>query len=147
MNKNQDLIPERMALSADCRDGESLFYKLKQKFQESLVLMIMDIKQFQTINYLYGYPAGDEILRRIFTILNNNLRLEEVVFRLCEDQFVLLLKQESRYDLIQRLLVIDEEIYQLHYDGHWLRLLLSFGMHEVHPDDHYLFALDCANNA
>ena len=70
-----------------------------------------------------------------------------MVFRLCEDQFVLLLKQESRYDLIQRLLVIDEEIYQLHYDGHWLRLLLSFGMHEVHPDDHYLFALDCANNA
>lgn len=105
MNKNQDLILERTALSADCRDGESLFYKLKQKFQESLVLMIMDIKQFQTINYLYGYPAGDEILHRIFAILNNNLRLEETVFRLCEDQYVLLLKQESRYDLIQRILV------------------------------------------
>ena len=68
MNKNQDLISERAALSVECRDGESLFYKLKLKFQESLVLMIMDIKQFQTINYLYGYPAGDEILHRIFAI-------------------------------------------------------------------------------
>ena len=34
MNKNQDLIPERMALSADCRTENRAFLQAEASFQE-----------------------------------------------------------------------------------------------------------------
>lgn len=135
------------SLTIDQQHPKSLFYQQKRQFPHSLVLMIIDIKKFQRINTLYGYAAGDEILRQVYAVLQKHRQKEEALFRLAEDQFLFFLHDETNEITLERLLVFDREIYQLHYQGQWLRLLLSFGIHRVQPGDEYQQALDYADNA
>lgn len=63
---------------------------LSRRRNTALSLCVFDIDCFKGINDRYGHHVGDEVIRRIGTILNTNLRREDIPVRLGGDEFCVL---------------------------------------------------------
>ncbi|MFT3696093.1 MAG: EAL domain-containing protein [Kofleriaceae bacterium] len=71
------------------------------RYSQPMSLMICDIDSFATINYDLGYQAGDEILRRIATLLleddsPDRVRTSDIVARYSGEEFVVLLPETAK---------------------------------------------------
>jgi diguanylate cyclase (GGDEF)-like protein len=71
------------------------------RYSQPMSLLIADIDQFASINYDLGYQVGDEILRKIATIISEDespdrVRSSDVVARYSGEEFVLLLPETSK---------------------------------------------------
>jgi diguanylate cyclase (GGDEF)-like protein len=71
------------------------------RYGQPMSLLIADIDQFASVNYDLGYQAGDEILRRIATVLieddsADRVRTSDVVARYSGEEFVLLLPETAK---------------------------------------------------
>lgn len=64
-------------------------FAARRKIPISLVLA--DLDHFKSYNDSFGHLAGDDLLRRVATILRANARADDVVARYGGDEFVLLL--------------------------------------------------------
>jgi len=56
-----------------------------------VTVLIFDIDHFKSINYLFGHPAGDEILKLFSTIVINTLRISDLSGRIGGEEFAALL--------------------------------------------------------
>jgi diguanylate cyclase (GGDEF)-like protein len=77
------------------------------RYGQPMSLLIADIDQFASINYDLGYQAGDEILRRIATILREDesldrVRSSDVVARYSGEEFVLLLPETAKHGALTK---------------------------------------------
>lgn len=124
-----------------------IFDELNEQFPNELIMVIMNIKRFQIINHIYGYSVGNLMLKKVYEAITKYLRPQEYAVRLFKDTFVFFLHEVSKEEIIDRILKIDKEIYFIHYQGIWMRMLLSFGVYYVNSEDNFLQALDCANSA
>lgn len=61
----------------------------------SLSLIMMDIDNFKIYNDTNGHPAGDEVLRRIAKVLQNNIRKIDIAARYGGEEFAIILPEES----------------------------------------------------
>ncbi|MDV7340926.1 GGDEF domain-containing protein [Terasakiella sp. A23] len=52
---------------------------------------MIDIDHFKKVNDTYGHPAGDQVLREIASIIDDNLRPYDEVFRYGGEEFLVLL--------------------------------------------------------
>ena len=71
------------------------------RYGQPMSLLIADIDQFASVNYDLGYQAGDEILRRISTVLQEDdspdrVRSSDIVARYSGEEFVLLLPETAK---------------------------------------------------
>ncbi|NVB78446.1 MAG: diguanylate cyclase, partial [Kofleriaceae bacterium] len=71
------------------------------RYSQPMSLLIADIDQFASVNYDLGYQAGDEILRKIAIILNEDespdrVRSSDIVARYSGEEFVLLLPETAK---------------------------------------------------
>jgi len=71
------------------------------RYSQPMSLLIADIDQFASVNYDLGYQAGDDILRRIAVILQEDesperVRSSDVVARYSGEEFVLLLPETPK---------------------------------------------------
>lgn len=71
------------------------------RYSQPMSLLIADIDQFAAVNYDLGYQIGDEILRRIAQILNEDespdrVRTSDIVARYSGEEFVLLLPETAK---------------------------------------------------
>ncbi len=60
-------------------------------YKSKLALLIVDINRFFRINNIFGYPAGDEILRKVALLLNSVIRDQDFVARIGDNRFALIL--------------------------------------------------------
>src|SRR6185295_15792838 len=71
------------------------------RYGQPMSLLIADIDQFAAVNYDLGYQAGDEILRRMATVMleddsPDRVRTSDVVARYSGEEFVLLLPETAK---------------------------------------------------
>ncbi len=71
------------------------------RYSQPMSLLIADIDQFASVNYDLGYQAGDDILRRIAVVLQEDdspdrVRSSDVVARYSGEEFVLLLPETAK---------------------------------------------------
>ncbi len=66
-------------------------------------LVSCDIQAFSLVNRSFGKPAGDRVLYHLHRCLHQRLRSDELVGRVAQDQFFLLLRLESQLDMCSRL--------------------------------------------
>src|SRR5690606_5866797 len=65
------------------------------KTRKQYFLCYMDLDQFKVINDNCGHAAGDELLRQLGKILQENVRMEDTLARLGGDEFAAIIKYST----------------------------------------------------
>lgn len=60
-------------------------------YRSKVALLIVDINRFYRINNIFGYEAGDEILKKVALVLRNVIRDQDSVARIGDNRFALIL--------------------------------------------------------
>ncbi len=66
----------------------------------------IDIDDFKRINDKYGHVTGDEVLKKLVTIIKSHIRSNDIVVRMGGDEFLVILKncgEEKAYELINKI--------------------------------------------
>src|SRR5207253_10332525 len=59
-------------------------------------LLLTDIDHFKKVNDTYGHPTGDEVLRRVASILKASARKIDIVARYGGEEFAMVLEATDR---------------------------------------------------
>ena len=104
-------------------------YQENNKSNEFISLAILDLDYFQQINDVFGYFAGDAVLREIADRIGNELRSEDQLGRLDADRYAIVLcdltspkNAEEIIDRIQRAVA-----HPLHYQKNTLNITCTVG--------------------
>ncbi|WP_460188270.1 EAL domain-containing protein [Thiomicrorhabdus hydrogeniphila] len=87
---------------------DEIIEKSKQDTQLESCLIYIDLDQFKIVNDTVGHSAGDELLKQIAHIVDNQVRESDILFRIGGDEFAILLEHCS----IQSAFIIAEKIRQ-----------------------------------
>lgn len=67
-----------------------------RRLHRPLTVVVVDCDRFKFVNDRYGHAAGDEVLRTMARILENDARNTDIVARIGGDEFVVVLQNTSR---------------------------------------------------
>ena len=135
--------------------GADNFNRMCEQFEGKLaglnrqaVLVIFDINKFKVINDLHGYERGNEVLKRVAQVLQEELQPEESFCRLSADNFVMLLRYEDRKSFLKRLKTLSTQLKRdCTVADSCLVLDLAFGIYEITEDIPFYIMLDRAHLA
>ena len=117
---------------------EKLTYALEQRdrSQEKIALLFIDLDRFKEINDSFGHPSGDLLLQEVATRLKNILRKEDTVARISGDEFVIILDTINvNYNAAQIAQKILTEIsHPIILDPYEVTVTASIGI-AISPDD------------
>lgn len=65
------------------------------RYEQSMILIMVDIDFFKKVNDTYGHAAGDVVLRRVTDLLGSNLRITDSLGRLGGEEFAVLLPEST----------------------------------------------------
>lgn len=112
-------------------------------------ILLLDLDHFKRVNDTYGHLCGDELLRQIGIILQEQTRKEDCAARYGGEEFVIVSKSDS----IEETALFAESIYkrvrdmQFCYQGHFVSVTLSIGALYISPQasTHIQEALELAD--
>lgn len=64
-----------------------------RRYNRPLSCLMIDLDHFKTVNDLHGHVAGDTALQQVATVLTENVRGSDVVFRYGGEEFLVLLPE------------------------------------------------------
>jgi diguanylate cyclase (GGDEF)-like protein len=108
-----------------------------QRYEGRFSLMIADIDNFKLFNDTYGHPLGDEIIKRVASLLVRRARASDFVARFGGDEFMLILPEAYRADAKKVADYMRSALATTPYiapDGARIPLRMSFGASSF-PDD------------
>jgi diguanylate cyclase (GGDEF)-like protein/PAS domain S-box-containing protein len=82
-------------------------FSLARRRKRELSVLLVDVDNFKSINDRWGHAAGDDVLRRLGTILRTTVRLPDLPARYGGEEFVVLLPdsgEESAMGLARRVM-------------------------------------------
>lgn len=101
-----------------------------QRSGQPLALLMIDIDHFKQINDTHGHPAGDAMLQALATLLQDQVRPDDLACRVGGEEFVLVLRNtsaEAAQAIAQRLRLGFEGLAVAH-GGAMLQATLSCGI-------------------
>ena len=112
-------------------------------------IVIYNVRNFKSINELYGMDSGDYIIKQIASLLKDTKEnSEEIVARNSADEFIALYFYEDKYKLERRLKKIQEKVKIISYNDNKLFLELYVGVCEVlNPENDFEKLYNYANIA
>lgn len=100
------------------KDGFTLRAKnIIENSHRRYAVVFLDIDNFRSINGLFGYSAGNDILRTVGKALGEGLESNEVAARTGGDDFVMLVEYRSDDSIRKRLEVIGSKIEQSTFEA------------------------------
>jgi len=115
-------------------------FELERRENDTLSVIMLDIDKFKKVNDTYGHQAGDMVITRLASVLENMKRESDVVSRYGGEEFILLLPKTSvdgAYILAERIRHEIEEISVTLDDGREIKFTVSLGVAEVdYGEDH-----------
>ena len=108
------------------------------RYGQPMSLLIVDIDGFATVNYDLGYQIGDDILRRVASVLQDGdapdrARTSDVVARYSGEEFVLLLPESDKPTALAKAARLRDAVAAAELPG-GRRLSVSIGVAAL-PDD------------
>ena len=79
--------------------------------KSSFALILIDVDTFKTVNDTYGHATGDEILRRVATLLKQTFRNIDYVCRIGGDEFAIVMVEmtsELKYTIREKINYINQ---------------------------------------
>ena len=64
-------------------------------------VIMIDVDHFKTVNDTFGHQEGDEVLRRVGTMLTDHVRFDDVVYRYGGEEFCVLLPGATDDDAVR----------------------------------------------
>jgi len=99
-------------------------------------VVIFDLDDFKTINDQYGHLAGDEYLKEVASILNKELREQDISGRIGGEEFLSVLPEtelEGAFQLANRVLK-KVASYRLYYHGQYIQSTVSAGLAQFNAE-------------
>ena len=106
------------------------------RFQQSLVLLLLDLDKFKNINDTYGHLYGDYMLRTVSHLIQENVRDIDVVGRYGGEEFIVILVNTSKVLAEQVGRRITHSIATYEFEEHDVksRITISGGMAQFPMD-------------
>ncbi|MGQ9842651.1 MAG: GGDEF domain-containing protein [Spirochaetota bacterium] len=89
-----------------------LEFKRAKRYNRDLSLLMLDIDHFKTVNDNYGHQVGDIVLRKISSIIINQLRDSDLAFRYGGEEFMVLLPETKSDDAMNVAKRMKQEIME-----------------------------------
>lgn len=112
--------------------AESEFSRSKRN-NTNLSFIFCDIDHFKKINDIYGHDAGDDVLKRFSTLIRENIRTYDIVWRWGGEEFLILLPETNcagAEDVAEKLRAIIDNTFFL-YGQKKVHTTVSFGVAEI----------------
>lgn len=77
------------------KETTQAFIEQKLKNKESAVFLILDVDAFKAVNDNYGHAVGDKVLAQLGKLFKNHFRQTDIVGRIGEDEFIILIQDEN----------------------------------------------------
>jgi len=77
-----------------------LEFKRAKRYNRDLSILMLDIDHFKMVNDNYGHQVGDIVLRKISSIIINQLRDSDLAFRYGGEEFMVILPETKPIDAI-----------------------------------------------
>lgn len=103
-----------------------------ERFKRTFSLIMIDVDAFKQVNDKYGHAAGDEVLRKLASIINGLLRKTDVCSRWGGEEFLIFLvesKTDGAVVLAERIRKTIASL-KLTHDKHRLHITVSLGVSE-----------------
>ena len=99
---------------------------------QSFSVVLIDVDHFKHINDTYGHDVGDEVLKRLSSMLNEAIREQDVVARWGGEEILLLLPNTTQAEALEQAERIRDKLhhYRLSGGGQVLAVTASFGVSE-----------------
>ncbi len=108
-----------------------------KRYGQSMVLMMIDVDHFKSVNDAYGHKAGDKALVLIADQLRNHLRESDFLARFGGEEFVVLMPEtnlDSAAVAAEKLRVAVEQC-QFHYQNAQVSITVSAGLAQLRKND------------
>jgi len=94
---------------------------------EKLGLMMLDIDHFKKVNDTYGHNVGDEVLKKLVSVVKNSIRLNDTLVRWGGEEFIVLALVKSTDSLYATAEHIRKSVEKAYFNsvGH---ITISIGM-------------------
>lgn len=120
-------------------------FKRAKRYSNDLSVILFDIDNFKNINDKYGHQIGDEVLKEISKILQNNVREADICVRWGGEEFLVLLPQTSLDGAKTAADKIRNAIISETISSEKLDITASFGvsmMNELDSEDSFISRCD-----
>lgn len=107
-------------------------YLRNKSFNHSCALMMLDIDYFKTINDNYGHYFGNEVLITFSQCLSSMVRSQDIVVRIGGDEFMILLKDTTKQNTINKAKEICQAIRKLRLQNN-VTITTSMGISFLPP--------------
>lgn len=117
--------------------------------KEDFSIIKFDIDKFEYINEIYGYGCGDKILQEVEDTLSNLINDDEIYIRNYDDNFLLLLHETNREEIIKKIDYISQKFKHIvDENGHKINIHFVFGIYIIEENtDEIEKMIDKANVA
>lgn len=124
-------------------------HKLLPEHKAQYAVVYVNLAQFRRYNTIYGWSAGEHMLKRVADILIKNVDSKaEICARDQGDHFVMLLNYSDREAFMERIQEIRDEIEKTILSDTDNHMLLQMGIYYIPEDDSDLrVAINYANQA
>ena len=120
-----------------------------QRSGADLVLAMIDVDHFRSINDNYGHLTGDRVLKSISHLLRQRLRISDTIGRYGGEKFAVLFKEcelEAACQLLEKIRADYNQVVH-HINGCSFQVTFSAGLADLHADDSMESLIQAADQA
>ena len=119
------------------------------RYDETGVLIYVDLDGFKPINDTYGHAAGDHVLCEVVRALHENVRPHDLVARLGGDEFAVLLTRANWENGLERAEILKHVLNTkyVNWNDKHIAVRASLGFQRFGPDDCHKSLLIKADHA
>ncbi len=103
------------------------------RHKNDLSLFMFDLDYFKKVNDTYGHLAGDKVLKEISSLVQNNMRTNDIFARYGGEEFIAILPETGKIKAMELADRLRSKIAKkvITYNGDTIKITASFGVAEM----------------